>query len=135
MKLTKNYTIPAHDYDPPTSEKLSDLASTVSAEAALLGMRFSGGAAASKRASVVNHVPPTFAHAYAKAAFQAADAVGTEEPFGYTLLIKGIGLKKFAETQEKLGEYKVTHDNNAVLKIHAPFVNIMDTIIADAMVF
>ena len=50
------------------------------------------------------------------------------------IILIGIGLKKFAETQEKLGEFKVTHDNNAVLKMHAPFVNIMDTIIADSTV-
>ena len=81
LKLTKNYTIPAHDYDPPTAEKLSDLASVVTAEATSLGLRFSGGPTPA-RASVVHHIPPTFAHAFAKVGFQAAEAVGTDEPFG-----------------------------------------------------
>jgi hypothetical protein len=126
VRLSKNYTQHAYDYEAPVTEKLSDFATTMSQNAAHLAERLSGTQLGSKETH--QEVPPSFSHAYAKAAFQSAELISQDEPLG-------AALKKFATTQERIGNQRIQQDNDAVLKFHNPLTKTLDGRIGDAMVF
>lgn len=119
LKVSKNYITPgmrgsyslAYDYQQPALDKISFFASSVGSQAAELAGTFSSDAGRvsgvaspshsamtpqSEGLVLTNLVPPSLSHAFAKVAFQSADLVGQEDPFG-------AALKKFGNTMERVG--------------------------------
>lgn len=127
-KVSKNYITPAYDYEPPVVDKMADFATTFGANAASLAEKLSGTQLSGSNTKIAQQeVPPSLSHAFAKAAFQSSELVGAEEPFG-------AALKKFAVTQEKMGEARLVQDQNAAQKFHYPFLALLDGRIGDSMV-
>jgi hypothetical protein len=126
LKISRNYTIHAYDYEPPVTEKLNDFASVVSASASSFAERLSGTQQATSKATQ-QEIPPSLSHAYAKASFQSTQLISPEVPLG-------AALQKFAGAQEKIGNARLQQDNDAILKFHNPFLKAIDGRIAEAMV-
>jgi polyphosphate kinase len=111
------------DYEPPVTEKLSDLAHVVQTNASQLAERLSGTVMAKP---AYQETPPSFQHALAKSAFQSTEFVSVEEPLG-------AGLQKFAQSYEKLGSLFVQQKRDAVLKFHQPLIKSLEGRIAEAL--
>ncbi|KAJ3303145.1 hypothetical protein HDV03_004133 [Kappamyces sp. JEL0829] len=118
LKVAKNYITPAYDYEPPALDKMADFATSIGSNAASLAERLSGTQLGGSKVTQ-QEVPPSLSHAFAKAAFQSAELVGLEEPFG-------AALKKFAVTQEKMGGFRLQQDQDAAAKFYYPFLKAMD---------
>ena len=128
LKVSKNYITPAYDYEPPALDKMADFATNIGANAASLAEKLAGGNLGGSAKTTLQEVPPSLSHAFAKAAFQSAELVGVEEPFG-------AALKKFAVTQEKMGEARLLQDQNAAAKFYYPFSRNFDGKISESMVW
>nr|KAJ3423039.1 hypothetical protein HK105_003865 [Polyrhizophydium stewartii] len=128
LKVSRNYTLPAYDYEPALNDKVVDFANTVSSGATSLADKLSGGQIAQGSASrpVSQETPPSLSHAFAKAALQAAESVNPEEPLA-------AALKKFANAEERAGNMRVKQDSDAVAKFHNPLLKTLNQKIADAM--
>jgi carboxylesterase type B len=127
LKVSKNYITPAYDYEPPALDKMADFATNLGANAASLAEKLSGTNLGGGAKATLQEVPPSLSHSFAKAAFQSAELLGQEEPFG-------AALKKFAATQEKMGESRLLQDQNAAAKFYYPFSRTMDGKIGESMV-
>jgi hypothetical protein len=126
VRLSRNYTQHGYDYEAPVTEKLTDLASVVSQNATHLAERLSGAQLGGSK-ETQQEVPPSFSHAYAKVAFQSSGLISQDEPLGSAL-------KKFATTQERIGNFRIQQDSDAVLKFYNPMVKCLDGRIVEAMV-
>ncbi len=127
LKVSKNYITPAYDYEPPALDKMADFATNLGANAASLAEKLAGTNLGGGAKATLQEVPPSLSHSFAKAAFQSAELIGQEEPFG-------VALKKFAATQEKMGESRLLQDQNAAAKFYYPFSRTMDGKIGESMV-
>ncbi|KAI8895038.1 hypothetical protein BC833DRAFT_602662 [Globomyces pollinis-pini] len=126
LKVAKNYTTTAYDYNPGTVDKLSDFASSVSATTLSLADKLAGTTLQDGSKAGHAEVPPSLSHAFAKAGFQGSELVGIDEPLGSAL-------KKFAMTEERIGNARVQQDQDAVRKFYTPFNESVESLIADAM--
>ncbi|KAJ3007261.1 hypothetical protein HKX48_009232 [Thoreauomyces humboldtii] len=129
-KISRNFTLPHYDYEPPLTDTVFDFATTVQDRATSL-------AAAGARAAGVNspvqggsknreEIPPSLAHAFSRAAMHSAEEMGTQEPIGSAL-------KKFAAVEEKVGNARLQMDADAVTKFHQPVNKMLVMTIASAM--
>jgi hypothetical protein len=73
LRVTKNYTFYAYDYNPDMTEKLSDMASSAVSLANKLA-----GTTSTKQSQ---ETPPSLSHALAKAAFHCKGVLDQKEPF------------------------------------------------------
>ncbi|KAJ3313944.1 hypothetical protein HDV04_001250 [Boothiomyces sp. JEL0838] len=126
LKVGKNYSTPNYDYVPPLNDKLSDFASVVTANATSLTQKLSGSTENVSSAPTHQETPPSLSHAFAKSAFQSAELIGADEPLG-------AALKKFAATEERMGNARLQQDQDAVRRFCVPLVNDLDTVIGDAL--
>ncbi|KAH6559933.1 hypothetical protein BASA50_009023 [Batrachochytrium salamandrivorans] len=131
LKVSRNYTLPAYDYEPALNDKVLDFANTVSSGATSLASNLSGGqmgtsTAAYSRGASQQETPSSLSHAFAKAAYQGADLVHPEEPLA-------VALKKFGAAEERAGNMRIKQDQDAVSKFHNPLMEKLNVKIADAM--
>ncbi|TPX65813.1 hypothetical protein SpCBS45565_g04854 [Spizellomyces sp. 'palustris'] len=130
VKISRNYTLPHYDYEPPLKDTVFDFATSV-------GDRATSLAAAGARAAGVqgpvpggrtnrDEIPPSLAHAFARASLHSAEELGTQEPIG-------AALKKFAAVEEKVGNARLKLDADATAKFYQPFNMMLTATIANAM--
>lgn len=124
LKIGANYITSAYDYEAPVVDKLTDFVSSVGGNAATLASRYSG----QTMGSTITHqeIPPSLSHAFAKAAFQSVDLLENAEPLS-------LALKKFATTEERMGNFRIQQDQDANSKFYAPLLKTLNTKIADSM--
>jgi hypothetical protein len=79
LKVSRNYTYPAYDYEADMGEKITDLATVGFANAFNLASKFAGNQ--QQKEQVISDTPPSLSHAFAKAAYQSAELVENDEPF------------------------------------------------------
>ena len=80
--MSRNYTLHAYDYEPALNDKMVDFASSVTNNATSFAEKISGTPMSHKTNP---EIPPSFAHAFAKAASDSIDLVSPQEPFGICL--------------------------------------------------
>ncbi|KAI8820632.1 uncharacterized protein EV422DRAFT_56989 [Fimicolochytrium jonesii] len=129
-KISRNFTLPHYDYEPPLAETALNFASTVSDRA--ISFTAAGARAAGVNANIgggpktKEEIPPSLAHAFARAAIHSAEELGTQEPIG-------VALKKFATAEERVGNARLKFDAEATSKFHQPINRMVVQNIAAAM--
>ncbi|RKO88119.1 hypothetical protein BDK51DRAFT_23078 [Blyttiomyces helicus] len=131
LRVSRNFTLPHYDYEPPLKETMFDFATSVGDKATFL-------AAAGAKAAGVQAAPPvsprsgkeetpaSLAHAFSRAAYVSVEDLGTEEPLG-------AALKKFAAAEERVGNSRLQMDADATGKFHQPFSATLNQTIFNAM--
>ena len=125
LKVSRNYTLHAYDYEPALNEKVIDFANTVTTNATSLAEKLSGSQIGSQSKAVAMETPPSLSHAFAKAAYLSADIVGENEPYG-------AALKKFASAHERAGNARLQQDADAASQFHNPMLATMNYKIGEA---
>ncbi|EGF80502.1 hypothetical protein BATDEDRAFT_35140 [Batrachochytrium dendrobatidis JAM81] len=129
LKVSRNYTLPAYDYEPALNDKVLDFANTFSSNATSLAGQLSGGqlgAAPGARQTPQPETPTSLSHAFAKAAYQGAELVHPEEPLA-------AALKKFGAAEERAGNMRIKQDQDATAKFHNPLMQKMNLKMAEAI--
>ncbi|KAJ3294948.1 hypothetical protein HK104_003154 [Borealophlyctis nickersoniae] len=131
LKIARNYTLPHYDYQPALKDTVFDFASTVQDRATSLAA--TGAKAAGVQTTLASGPPgkreeiaPSLTHAFARAAYQSVEALGTQEPLG-------AALKKFSAVEEKVGNARLKMDAEANAKFVQPFTTTLNQTIGHAM--
>lgn len=124
LKVSKNYTLHAYDYEPELNEKVFDFANTVTSNASTFAERISGQQLLPKAQS--QEIPPSLSHAFAKAAYESANDVDPKEPLE-------AALKKFALAQERMGNARLRQDDDVKVKFYNPLVSSLTNKIGEAL--
>lgn len=129
-KVSRTYTLPHNDYQPPVEESVMDFATSVQQNVR------AAAAAGAKAAGVANplgpggaagsDVPRSLSHAFSRVASEGALCYGADEPMG-------AALRRFSQVQERVGNLHVQLDQDAVLKFHNPFLATLSITIGNAM--
>ena len=133
LKVARNYTLPHYDYEPPLKETVFDFATNVGDKATLFADRVvasAGGTQASpmRASQTPPETPSGLSHAFARASYQSADLLGPEDPFG-------AALKKFGNAHEKIGNFRLAQDADAVSKFYNPWLHSLEELIGQALVY
>ncbi len=70
---------------------------------------------------------PSLSHAFSRAANMSSDLISPQDPLH-------VGLKKFADAQERMGNARINQDGQANLKFYGPFLHFIQNSIDAANV-
>ncbi|KAJ3120719.1 hypothetical protein HK100_012684 [Physocladia obscura] len=120
LRLSGNYKRAHYDYVPVFSETAKDVVSTVSA-----GWTQLLTGSAPKESDHSTDVPPSLAHAFARAA-RSSIGHDSQEPMA-------VALSKFANTQEAVGDARQRMDAQIIARFHDPTTVALATTITAAI--
>jgi hypothetical protein len=133
VKVSRTYTVPSNDYNPPIQESVMGFASSMqknmeglaAASAKMTGMGSSSSIPRSGSAEA--EIPKSLSHALSKVANDQSVLFSPEEPLG-------VALSKIAATHNRVGNAKVRMDEDVVAKFYDPCLSTLNQTIAMAMV-
>ncbi|KAI8910864.1 hypothetical protein EDD86DRAFT_189415 [Gorgonomyces haynaldii] len=124
LKVAKNYTLPHYDYEPDLADRASDFTNFLSTNTTTFAKTLTGQSV--QQTSSAQETPSGLSAAFGKAAFTSASLLADEEPFA-------AALKKFGQTQERMGNFRLQQDQDANLKFYTPMLAAYNTRITEAM--
>ncbi|TPX32494.1 hypothetical protein SeMB42_g07603 [Synchytrium endobioticum] len=132
LLVTRTYTLPHNDYAPPVVESATDIANSIAAGAATLfasAQRVVGAVqptAAPMAKTDSTQIPKSLAHAFSKIALDGANVLSDQDPFA-------AALKKFAKTQERLGDAKLKLDADITNRVYKEQSSTLNNLVGNAM--
>ncbi|TPX36748.1 hypothetical protein SmJEL517_g01142 [Synchytrium microbalum] len=129
LQVTRTFTLPHNDYTPPVVDSATDIATNFAAGAATLFAQAQRVVGASPSVTPMNkteQVPKSLGHALSKAALDGANVLPAQDPFA-------TALKKFARTEERLGDAKLKLDAEVTSRFYQPYNNSLNQLIGNAV--
>ncbi|KAJ3122469.1 hypothetical protein HK098_002807 [Nowakowskiella sp. JEL0407] len=131
LKVARNYTLKAYDWEAPVQETVTDFIGQVSERATNLAQTAAKAAGVQnlppqQQRSIKDEPPRSLSHAFARAASSSADELSSEDPLG-------AALRKIAIAEDKVGEARLKQDAEATAKFVQPFTNTLTQLIGSAM--
>ena len=123
--------MPHYDHEPLLKDTVFDFATNVGDKASVFADKMvataGGSATPLGRNQTAQETAPSLAHAFARAAFQSAELLSPEDPFG-------AALKRFGTAQERIGALRLSQDADAVAKFYQPLLNTLNEAVGNAQV-
>ncbi|ORX91489.1 hypothetical protein K493DRAFT_50407 [Basidiobolus meristosporus CBS 931.73] len=121
LKVTRVFMSESYDYPLHLQDSLADVSRTLVKEFKQIALGEPG-----QDELESEEAPKTLSHALSRASSKGAEEVGLEEPLG-------AALGKFSAAQEKIGDERMTMDNDIMKKFIHPFDNTLSTSIQAAL--